>query len=853
MLSKESAHSSYSYPHSPRHFLALAIRPLTGHCTDVSLSPVTSFPHLPGTRPVIAGFELLSPAGTGGMGDVWKAIQTAEQRIVALKILRPPADPAPDALTRAQDRFRREIALAAQFDHPSLTRVLGSGTTVDGRLYAVLEWIEGEPVDQYVRTRSLPVEARLRLARALARGVQQLHERGFIHRDLKPANILITPAGEPKLLDFGLARTLDPTELGPTVSIAGELLGTPHFMSPEQAAGDTGRIGPPTDVWALGILLFHLATGEWPHAPGAPSTEVMARVLAADLPRPRQVAPRTPRDLDAVIAKCLQRDPSARYETAGGLAADLDRFLNHEPVSARPATLGYILGRTVRRHRAATMLSASLLVTAGIAIAWHSHTQGETNRRLQAALDEAMKLRSFLLLDLRWDFDRAGREDVLTDVARRARAFSAEVAASGLPRDPRFDPRRFEALAANLRGQAAAFRDNLSEALAEFRREYDLTGRVRADFPDDPLVALDSASSAGNVTALLLRLERPDEAVPLLEWALAVLAPVTPERLPPEATSVSLPQFRIRLGTLLARARREAGRAEEAASALARARSLLDGENPGGGPKTDLALAYAEVALEEARLARQAGRWQLALDTLLEVRPRLEDPALPATTRLAALATNSSETALARMELGQIDEAHSLLEQAEQHLIAMRQEGYFEPSMWRERQVARDAQTMAERLLRAHKADRADEFLRISVRLLQVRYHRPAAVRAVNADFIRNHALRARVRRQNGDLSGAAVSFNRAIEATGVAILADPDNPRWLIESANHHLSLAGILDRKPDADPSRNAAQLHARAAQLLDEASARPNLTQAQRQEIESHRARLPAPHPKATPTIP
>jgi tetratricopeptide (TPR) repeat protein len=784
------------------------------------------------------------------MGEVWKAIQTAEQRIVALKIVRSPAAGALASIERAEARFRREIAVAAQFDHEALTRVLGSGITGDGRPYAVLEWVEGEPIDAYAGGRGLSLEDKVRLIRDVARGVQALHERGCIHRDLKPANILVTAAGKPKILDFGLARSLDPTEFGPTMSLQGEVMGTPQFMAPEQAAGDCSHIGPTADVWSLGILLFYFATGRWPHAPGAPTAEVLARVMAADLPRPRTVAPRVSRDLEAIILRCLERKPSDRYATAGRLATDLDRFLAFEPVAARTATLGYILGRTVRRHRAAAILVIGLTTAAAGATAWHSHTQAETNRRLQAALDEAMSLRSFLLLDLRWDFDRAGREDVLVDVARRASAFSAEVAASGLPRDPRFDPRRFEALAASLRGQAAAFRDNLSEALAEFRQELELTHRVRADYPHDPLVALDSASSAGNVTGLLLRLERPHEAVPLLEGALAALAPVTPDRLPPEATSVSLPQLRVRLCTLLARARREAGCPEEAATAIAQAGTLLDLENPGGGPKTELALVYADARLEQARLARQAGRWQEALDILLEVRPRLEDPALPATTRLAALATNCSESAIALMELGQVDAAHSLLEQAEQHLIAMRREGYFEPSMWRERQVARDAQTMADRLIRANKGERANEFLRVGVRLLQVRYHRPAAVRAVNADLIRNHSLRARARRQAGDLAGAAVSFNRAIETTGVAMKADPDNPRWLIESANHHLSLASVLHEKPEANPTQSTPRLHMRAAQLLDAASSHPQVTPVQRKEIEHHRGRLPTASPASRP---
>jgi serine/threonine protein kinase len=200
--------------------------------------------HHSGDFPEIRGFEILGWGGSGGMGEVWRALQMAEQRIVAIKILRAPAGP-PARQALIAERFKREIVLAAQFDHPALTRVLGSGASLAGQAYVVMEWIEGLPLDEFVTTKALPLAQRIGLGVAIARGVQQLHERGCIHRDLKPGNILVTESGKPRILDFGLARPLDAMELGPTVSLEGDLIGTPHFMSPEQAAGEFHPGGHP--------------------------------------------------------------------------------------------------------------------------------------------------------------------------------------------------------------------------------------------------------------------------------------------------------------------------------------------------------------------------------------------------------------------------------------------------------------------------------------------------------------------------------------------------------------------------------------------------------------------------------
>ncbi len=801
--------------------------------------------------PVVAGVEVIRWAGGGGMGEVWQALQLAEQRVVALKVMRPLSG-SPADRRHAEERFRREIAVAAQFDDPALARVFGSGVAEDGRLFYLMEWVEGDVLTDFLEKVRPALRERVRLGEALCRGVACLHAEGFVHRDLKPSNILVLADGMPKIIDLGLARSLIDGEMGMTLSREGTVIGTPGFMAPEQAAGELRKIGLPTDVWTLGVLLYYLATGRWPIAMEGGTGEVLARVLTAEPARPRVLDRKIPHDLEAILLYCLAREPSSRYPNAEALAEDLRHYEAGEPVSARGATLGYVLSKAVKRHRSAVTLVAGAAVALLGFGAWHWHVQRRTNEQLRTALDEAMNLRSFLLFDLRWDFERSGQEDILTGAALRAGEFARQAATAKLPSGARFDARRFEALSANLRGQAAAFRENLAEALSEFEAEHALNRQLAAAYPDDSLVALDQVASAANVAALLFRLERPGEVPSLLDEAFGSLERVGPGQLPPESPADSLSLLGVRLENLRARACRETGRWPEAEAASARAWKLLVAENPIGETKPELAILYASTRLEEARIARGMGQWEHAIDVLRDVLPRIEDETLPPAARFAALATNRSEIALALSDGRRFDEVVFWFEQAGEDLGNMRKAGYFEPSMWREREIARLAQQVAARLLDERRFDPADDLLRLSARLLQVRYHRPAAMRVPNADLIRQSALTARTRRFKGDFPGAALSFSRAIDGCAKAIEDDPDDPAWLIESADHCLSLAGILHDHPRADSGKSEDEYYARAARELEQAAAHPKLTADQHEEIARHRTRLPSGFPASSPPV-
>lgn len=315
-------------------------------------------------------YRLLRAIGCGGMGTVFLAMRDDEQyeRLVAVKILRSGLED-----TDLRRRFLAERQILARLEHPNIARLYDGGSTEDGRPYLVMELIQGLPIDEYCDRHRQTVEQRLALFLRICSAVQYTHQNLLVHRDIKPANILVTPQGEPKLLDFGIAKLLEPAATADSLTRTGIRVMTPSYASPEQMKGEA--ITTASDVYSLGVLLYELLAGRSPYRveegvekpsralsrSGKPLPEEIA---AARGSRPVALRRRLAGDLDTIVLTALRTEPARRYESVARLSSDLERHLQDLPISARPNTLGYRMRKFVRRHRAA-LVAASFFVQDG--------------------------------------------------------------------------------------------------------------------------------------------------------------------------------------------------------------------------------------------------------------------------------------------------------------------------------------------------------------------------------------------------------------------------------------------------------------------------------------------------------
>ena len=297
-------------------------------------------------------YELLEEIARGGMGIVYKARQAGLDRIVALKRILA----GPHATRELIQRFRTEAAAAASLQHPNIVAIHEVGVYA-GEHYLAMDFVDGPNLARLVGHRPLPVGRAARHTKILAGAIHYAHERGILHRDLKPTNVLIDAQDEPRITDFGLAKRL---EHDSDLTLSGQVLGSPNYMSPEQAAARRGQVSRRSDVYSLGAILYHLLTARPPFQAEA-LADTLRLVLNSEPVSPRLLNPGVPADLETICLKCLEKDPANRYPTALALSEDLDRFLKDEPILARPVGRPEKAWRWCRRNPVVASLAAATL------------------------------------------------------------------------------------------------------------------------------------------------------------------------------------------------------------------------------------------------------------------------------------------------------------------------------------------------------------------------------------------------------------------------------------------------------------------------------------------------------------
>ena len=321
--------------------------------------PPRKTPHIPGNKFADFGdYELLEEIGRGGQGVVYCARQKSLNRTVALKVI----GLGHWATETHLKRFRREAEAAASLDHSGIVPIYEVGER-DGSCYFSMKFIEGGQLDEVASREAMPIRRAVELIAKVARIVHYAHEHGILHRDIKPGNILLDQNGEPHLTDFGLARLV---ETESTVTRTREVLGTPSYMAPEQAVGNNEALSSVTDVYGLGAVLYQLLTGHPPFA-GGTTYETIKLLLDTDPRQPRLWNSKIDRDLSTICLKCLEKDPKRRYGSALALAEDLERWLKHEPIKARPIGIFARCRKWIRRNPTSALLAASLVALAAAA------------------------------------------------------------------------------------------------------------------------------------------------------------------------------------------------------------------------------------------------------------------------------------------------------------------------------------------------------------------------------------------------------------------------------------------------------------------------------------------------------
>jgi serine/threonine protein kinase/tetratricopeptide (TPR) repeat protein len=657
----------------------------------------------PGT--VIGPYKLLEPIGEGGMGVVFMAEQSQPvRRMVAVKVIKPGMD-----TKQFIARFEAERQALALMDHPNIARVLDGGATESGRPYFVMELVRGIPITDYCDREQLSITERLDLFVLVCRAVQHAHQKGVIHRDLKPSNVLVTVidgVAVPKVIDFGVAKATGPSLTERTL-LTGfhQFVGTPLYMSPEQADLAGVDVDTRSDVYSLGVLLYELLTGTTPfdretfrtaaldevrrvvreEEPPTPSTrlstlgESLSTVSAKRKTLPRQLRHAVRGELDWVVMKALEKDRNRRYETANDFASDVTRCLTGRPVEAGPPSAMYRLRKYTRRHRAAlgTAAVVGVALVAGTAVStWQAFEARKARRETLGAL--AVAQRAERQASRRYEVARRAVDDMYTQVALRwlaqqpqledvQREFLEKALAAYLEfsreAETRPETRADVARAYLHAGQIQQTLNRHREAEASLRAAVERLGSLSEEFPDNTDYRADLAEAHNSLAILEDHLGRDGDAEQDYRKAIALIEQLAAR---PGAPTKSRGVLAIDLNNFgIALSRR--GLDKEAEAVLRRAKELAEplGSKPDADPvdRDSLAAVCDHLALA----VRKTGR----LDEALELQKRSRDlyAALAAEfpskhvhrLGLAAVLTNLGNTL---KTLDRVDEAEPVLREA---------------------------------------------------------------------------------------------------------------------------------------------------------------------------------------------
>lgn len=454
---------------------------------------------------LIGPYRIVRQLGHGGMGTVFLALREGEEfsQRVAIKLVR-----GGEMLVQ---RFRQERQILASLEHPNIARLIDGGTTPDGLPYLVMEYVDGTPIDEYCRARSLSIPEKLRLFLQLCDAVQYAHRALIIHRDIKPANVLVTPDGVAKLLDFGIAKLASPNA---EVDATATRIMTPQYASPEQLLGRI--VTTATDVYSLGVLLFELLTERKPFvaATRLPNTEAPAPSAVSNMRALRG-------DLDDIVLAALEVDPANRYGSVEKLADDVDRHLSGHPITARRATFGYHAAKFVRRNLLAVSAGLAIVIVTVIAFAATLHQKRIAERRF----DEVRSLARAVVFEIHDAIaPLPGSTPARALLVRRALVYLDNLAEEAQDNTPL----RVELAGAYLKigdVQGLPYQANLGDtagATKSYRKALAIAEEVRGEVPDDPEVLKLVADAHDRVGFVEQRALRWTQAIAMHEGARAI-------------------------------------------------------------------------------------------------------------------------------------------------------------------------------------------------------------------------------------------------------------------------------------------------------------------------------------------